>query len=149
MPKAAPEVTRMKRTLNIRHRQKGSFLIEGLLAIVIFSVGIIALMGLQAVSIKNVTESNYRSTAALLANKLVGQLWVANVDDATVQTSYNTGGTAYNQWAAEVAKGLPNATGVSAPAVVLANRSATITLFWQVPGQPQHNFVVTTVIGRN
>jgi type IV pilus assembly protein PilV len=139
----------MNPTMNIRHRQKGSFLIEGLLAIVIFSVGIIALMGLQAVSIKNVTESNYRSTAALLANKLVGQMWVDNVNDPTVQTSYNAGGTAYNRWAGEVANALPSATGANAPAVVLLNGTATITLFWQAPSQPQHQYIVTTAIGRN
>ena len=37
--------------------QKGSMLLEGLIAILLFSMGIIALMGLQAIAMKNTADA--------------------------------------------------------------------------------------------
>ena len=50
-------------------------LIEALLAILIFSIGILAVVGMQSVAIKSVTDSKYRSEAAFLANELIAQMW--------------------------------------------------------------------------
>ena len=42
-------------------------LLEALIAILIFSMGILALMGMQATAINTVSESKYRSNAGFLA----------------------------------------------------------------------------------
>src|SRR2546422_11585279 len=56
-------------------RENGVMLLEALIAILIFSIGILAVVGLQAVSIRNVTDSKHRTEAAFLANNLLSQMW--------------------------------------------------------------------------
>src|SRR5438132_12670673 len=55
-------------------REGGVMLLEALIAILIFSIGILAVVGLQAVSIKNVTDSKHRTEAAFLPNNLLAQM---------------------------------------------------------------------------
>ena len=54
----------------LRHAQSGVMLLEALIAILIFSLGILALIGLQATAISQSTDARYRSEAALLANDI-------------------------------------------------------------------------------
>ena len=44
----------------LRKEQRGSILLEALIAILIFSMGILAMMGLQATAINTVAESKCR-----------------------------------------------------------------------------------------
>lgn len=63
-------------------------LIEALIAILIFSIGILAVVGMQGVAIKNVTESRSRSEAAILAQALLAQMWIdQNINGAGANTS--------------------------------------------------------------
>lgn len=57
-------------------RQSGALLLEALIAILLFSLGILSLVGMQAAAIGNVSEAKYRSDASFLANQLIGQIWV-------------------------------------------------------------------------
>lgn len=63
------------------HQQRGFALVEGLIAILIFSMGILALVGMQAAAIKTSTDAKYRADASYLANQVIGQMWAdrANV----------------------------------------------------------------------
>ena len=58
----------------IHTSQRGMMLLEALLGVLIFSIGIIAMMGLQASALSNVNESKYRSEAAFLANQLIADM---------------------------------------------------------------------------
>ena len=58
-----------------RRAQRGVMLLEALIAILIFSVGILAVVGMQAVAIKDVAQSKYRSDASFLADSLLSQMW--------------------------------------------------------------------------
>lgn len=133
--------------------QRGAFLLEALIGILIFSMGILALMGLQAVSIKNTVEAKYRSEASYLANQIIARMWidVANVD------KYATAGAAYDArdaWTAQVADLLPGATDddaptitVTAPASVDGAWQVVISIFWRSPGDPnRHSFVTVANI---
>jgi type IV pilus assembly protein PilV len=152
----------MKTNIAFRSRQTGSFIIEGMISILIFSVGILGLMGLQAVSIKTVSDSKYRSDASFLADKLVSQMWVADMNTAAVQTSFQAGGAAYLSWCNNDVKstqtGLPGVTGATgcttgpnAPTVLFdANNNATVSVFWQAPTDTgRHQYVLVTKVGRN
>jgi type IV pilus assembly protein PilV len=55
--------------------QQGVVLIEAMLAIVIFSIGVLAVVGLQAAMIKNADESKYRAEASYIAQKRIGEMW--------------------------------------------------------------------------
>lgn len=55
--------------------QQGVVLLEALIAILIFSMGVLALVGLQAAMIKNSSDAKFRSEAAFLAQQRVGLIW--------------------------------------------------------------------------
>lgn len=143
-----------------RTSQAGVLLLEALVAILIFSLGVLAIIQLQAVSIKQASAAQYRSEAALLANDLISRMWASDKTAATLQANFRSGsqaGAAYNQWLASVqASSLPNVsaanntlptvTFVSVPAGAggTASSLATVTIFWQGPGETApHNY--TTV----
>lgn len=55
--------------------QQGVVLLEALIAILIFSMGVLAVVGLQAAMIKNSTDAKFRSDAGLLAQQRIGLIW--------------------------------------------------------------------------
>ena len=131
-------------------------LLEALIGILIFSAGIIGLIGLQAASIRSTSEAKFRTDAAFLANKVISQMWVDN--NAALPATYagtgGTGGPGYTAWLAEVASsstGLPGVTGANSPTIAVgANNVVTVTVRWQKPGdQLVHQYVTTTQIVAN
>jgi len=94
-------------------------LLEALISILIFSIGILAIIGLQAAAVKASSDAKYRSDASLLANQLIGQMWVSNRASATLQTNFQTGGVAYTAWLADVQFALP-LVAANPPTVLIA-----------------------------
>ncbi len=158
-------------------RQTGSMLIEVLIAILIFSVGILGIVGLQASVVTASTDAKYRSEAALLANELIGQMWAGDRTQATLEAAFGsiTSGATYRVWAWEgatsgttaapaagsVLQTLPG-TQANPPTVVftsvppvsptsLASSLVTITIFWKLPSAPEdaasHSYVTIAHIG--
>ena len=117
-------------------RQMGFMLLEAMISILIFSMGVIALMGLQAVSMQNNIQSKYRTDASFLANQIVGQMWT----DKTNFPQYGdpTPPGAVVVWKSQVANTLPNGLG----SITIGNGNiATVIVAWQAPGSSQHRFV--------
>ena len=149
--------------ITIPHRplaQQGSVLLEGLISILLFSVGILAIVGMQAAAIKNTSDAKYRADASYFANQIIGQMWA----DRSNLASYNnnaiagtmpcnpagTLSTAPNvtSWLGAVAASLPNAaSSVQQIAVNPANNMVTVTVCWKPPQATMwHNFVATAQI---
>ncbi len=103
----SPRMLTMKTQPKLANSQKGVMLLEALIAILIFSMGILAIVGLQASSIKLASDAKYRSDASLLANRLIGQMWLANSAAEFLRQVSTTGGTSYAAWAASVASSIP------------------------------------------
>ncbi len=118
-----------------RKAQHGIALLEALVGILIFSIGILAMMGLQAQSIRNTIEAKYRNEAAYLANQIIGQMWVDRANMAGYDTA---GGVNLNMtsWRTRVASTLPGITvgGTNSPTITVAGPQVTVTLFWRMPG---------------
>ena len=105
-------------------RQRGSFLLEALIAALIVAFGILGLVGLQARAIQNVDDAQYRSEAAFLANDLLGRMWTAN--QANLQADFETGaGVPYTDFKTLVQARLPGATVTDPTVTVDARASAT------------------------
>lgn len=86
--------------------QSGVMLIEALIALLIFSVGVLGIVGLQSTAAKVSGDARYRSEAALLANELIGRMWASNRrTDVTplplVADFASPDGAAYKAWAYE------------------------------------------------
>lgn len=61
---------------NVNYRgQNGVVLLESLIAILIFSIGILALVGIQAVMTSNTSDAKYRSEANYIAQKRIAEIW--------------------------------------------------------------------------
>ena len=56
--------------------QRGATLLEAMVGILIFSLGILALVGMQALAIKQVNDAKYRADASFFANQIIGEMWV-------------------------------------------------------------------------
>jgi type IV pilus assembly protein PilV len=73
---------------NQRHQQSGVMLLEALIAILIFSLGILGVVGMQASAIAASRDAKYRSDASLLANDLIGLMWSGTRDGASLQSNF-------------------------------------------------------------
>jgi len=65
--------------------EAGIILLEALIGILIFSIGILALVAMQSASVNAVADAQYRVEAVNAANQLLAEMWV-NVDRATPAT---------------------------------------------------------------
>lgn len=131
-------------------------LLEALIAILIFSMGILALMGMQANAITTVSESKYRSDAGFLANRIIGQIWADRANLASYAcnpcTTTGTGNADTRAWATEIQTGalqLPGVTdAANQPTITLgASNQVQIQVFWQAPNATaQRNHLVIAYI---
>lgn len=122
--------------------QSGVVLVEALIAILLFSLGILALVGLQASMSKNVTHAKLRAEASFLANQLIGQMWV---DQANLSSYAATGGacatTGYancTTWHSQVRQVLPQGSAN----VTVNGTVVNILLNWRMPGEESSQFQI-------
>ena len=97
-------------------RQTGSYLLEGLIAILIFSFGILGLIGLLGSSIRITNDARYRSEAANLASAMISDMWT--LTPAQMDTQFGSSGTKLAAWQARAAVLLPPA-GTASPTVTI------------------------------
>lgn len=113
--------------------QRGSTMVEVMVSVVLFSVGVIGLMRVLGTAVQDTGSLQYRSTAATLADSVIGQMWV----DRNNLGAYATAGTAVPE--------LPNGNRV----VTVAGNIVTVAISWQAPGasQPSTHRVTATIVG--
>lgn len=112
--------------------QHGVILLEAMIAILIFSMGVLAIIGLQAAMIKNVSDSKYRADASYIAQQRIGQMW-SDPDNLATYLEANT----------DISTLLPGGTRTVTQPVA---GQFTVTVTWQEPGEAQHNFTTTASI---
>jgi type IV pilus assembly protein PilV len=150
-PLKAPQLPRL---------QRGLSLLEGLISILIFSFGLLGLVGLQAASIRNSADANYRADATFLANQMIGQMWA----DRGALASYAHGGAAgsapctsgalsananVTAWTSRIAQFLPGASA-SVQQIAIAGNAATVTVCWRGPQDTSyHNVRLTANLNFN
>ncbi len=148
-------------TLGRATRQRGSFLLEALISVLIVAFGVLGLIGLQARAIQNVDDAQYRGEAAYLANAYLGQMWVA--DRTTLNANFDdaSGGPAYTEFKAWVGQRLPGASlpgndpkvTITPSAITPTSSTVHIQIFWQPPGEPaglvRHQYDVVATVGSN
>jgi len=148
-------------------------MLEALISILIFSFGILGLIGIQANAVGLSIDAKYRADAAYLANQIVSQMWVdrANMDsyahlpvgtpcDSATGTgatgSNSTNGNVYpsttGSWTYQVSQSLPGASAdkqqikVTTPGGT-ATRLIEVTLCWKRPTDSQwHKHATTTQV---
>lgn len=128
--------------LPARH-QRGFMLIEALVAILVLSIGVLGLVGLQASMIRAQTAASYRSTAAFLASEVRGALWADVPNVANYDTSASCASLARcKAWTDKVAASLPNGVGT----IETASGIVTITVKWSLPNEETHTYATSTAV---
>jgi type IV pilus assembly protein PilV len=138
-------------------RERGSFLLEALVAILIVAFGILGLVGLQARVLQQVDDAQFRSEAVFMTNTLIGQMWTSPYASLAADFSGPGAGARYTEFRDWVQQRLPGASGQDPTVVVTPNVGApgtdvTITVFWKPPGEISpsfHQFQATATIGQN
>lgn len=115
--------------------QKGIALLEALIAILIFSFGVLGIVGLQGAMVKGTTQSKFRSDASYIAERRISMMWA----DANNLAGFAETNTAVLE--------LPNGTRTTT-VVNAATREMRVTVRWTAPGEPQHQYDVTTFIAQ-
>jgi type IV pilus assembly protein PilV len=136
--------------------QSGVMLLEALIGILIFSLGILALVGMQATAVRATTDARDRTEASNLASQVVGEMWLDRANLANY--AYNGGGTppaALANWVNQVENALPGAVanqptvtiGASASLPAAVGTEVQVVVFWQNPTDPNlHQFAITAYI---
>lgn len=126
----------------MKRSSSGFMLMEVLVSILIFSVGVLALIGLQAKLSKAQSASKLRTDASYLAQEAIGQMWA----DMAHAPQYASGCASYspcNDWASKISQALPNGSGTIT--YNSAQDSYTITIVWQAAGEG-HSYSTTTTL---
>ncbi len=115
--------------------QKGVMLLEALIAMLIFSIGILALIAMQGRAVAYSTDAKLRSDASFLANEIISQVWV---DRANLANYALPGGSSPEvvAWVAKVNAAMPGSTlAGNAPTIAVdtATGAIDVTIRWQLP----------------
>lgn len=129
--------TKPRSTTNFAAAQSGSSLLEGLLAILIFSVGMLSLLMLLSTTLIETGNARYRSEASLLASDLIAQMWTCDRSLAELRTKFTKSESEdYKRWLATVHARLPGTSGTTnLPTISIDDqRQVKILMRWQAPG---------------
>ncbi len=116
-------------------KEKGMTLIEALVGLVIFSFGILGLIGLQAVTVRDTMDAKYRIDAGYLANQIIATMWVDRTNLSNYDTSLSGTFLPRDNWKAAVDTLLPGANGTDAPTITVSGTQVDITVRWKQPGE--------------
>lgn len=119
-------------------------MLEVLVAMLIFLLGVVGLIGVQSTMTRMQTESKVRADAALLANDIVGRMW------ADLNNAVNYNGSGCNsqanckEWQSKVSNSLPGGTG--SVAIDATTGDVAVTINWKMPGGESHQYVTHTTV---
>ena len=132
--------------INFPAAQSGSSFLEGLLAILIFSVGMLSLLMLLSASLVETGNARYRSEASLLASDLVSQMWTGDRSLVELRARFTkTESEDYQRWLATVHSRLPGTSGTTNLPIISIDeqRQVKIQMFWQAPGDGKTHQLLT------
>jgi type IV pilus assembly protein PilV len=141
-----------------RDTQRGSFMLEALIAILIVALGVLGTVGLYARSVQQVDDAKFRGEAALLASSVIGQMWLSDAHQAALTANFDSGsaGPGYTEFAAMVAQRLPNSVAPTVTVSAGPNASSSrvdILIQWKHPGDTLdptfRQFAANATIGTN
>lgn len=133
-----PQLSRLKRYNTSIHTvvnklQKGIVLLEALIALLIFSFGILGIIGLQGAMVKGASQAKYRADASYIAQRRISMMWAnpANLNAAT----FNETNTAVPELPAGQRTTVVTMVGPNA-----TDANVTVTVTWTAPGEDTHQY---------
>lgn len=128
----------IKQSRTTRPAQSGYVLLEALVALLIFSLGLLGMVGFQAASTKIATDSRFRTEAAMLADELLAKMTASDVSTVETEFAYPNG-PKFKAWLNDrviSAARLPNAQVT--PTFTKSSTTSTLLVYlevkWAMPG---------------
>ncbi|MEI8363548.1 MAG: prepilin-type cleavage/methylation domain-containing protein [Betaproteobacteria bacterium] len=132
---ASAQVSRLASAMPAK-LQQGIALLESLIAILIFSMGIIAVAGLQGFMVKGAAEAKNRTDASFIAQRQISMMWANSANLANfAETEDDPAALAELPGGTRTTKINDAATG-----------DVTVTVRWQAPGEPAHQYIANAFI---
>ncbi len=125
---------------------RGIALIEVLVALLVFMLGVLGLVGLQSSMTRAQTESKLRADAAYLASEAIGRMWSDLGSLASYHGSGCAGQARCKEWQDKVADFLPQGSG--AIAVDAATGDVSVTVSWTLPSGETHKYLTSTTVAK-
>jgi Tfp pilus assembly protein PilV len=148
--------------IDLRHKrplllktQKGSVLIEALLASLIFALAAIGALGMIASSAKSSADLRMRMEAATFAEDIIGRMQADMGTAAANVKNYDTSLASHPaymaQWLDNIQKSLPNsrATVTVTDYAGTTGAQAVITIYWTPASGTEHKYSVDTAMAPN
>ena len=118
-------------------------MLEAMIAILIFSLGILAMVGLQASIVKNTTDAGYRSEANYIAQQELGRMWADpcnlaaySVTDRDISNLLPNGRVSISHWfSGNTPAGCNSSQNID---------QTIVTVTWQLPGEAEVHQVVNS-----
>jgi len=142
-------------------RAAGFALIEVMVSVLLFAIGILGLVGLQATMTQTQTESKVRADAANLVDELATVMWgqLGNQNTMANLAGFSTGGcggdAACGAWLTKMQRALPGGTLTDLTFNNVADTwdvnhgMVSVTLSWSQPNGGSHKYVSTFNVAQN
>jgi type IV pilus assembly protein PilV len=122
--------------------QSGVMLLEILVSILIFSFGVLALVGLQGSMTRAQTEAELRAEASFLAGEVIGLMWTSAATLSSYAGNNCDSTDPCVTWREKVAEKLPAGQGT----IAVNGNTVTVTITWRHSGGDQRTYTTTTDI---
>jgi len=133
--------------------QKGYLLIEALAGVLIFSIGILGVVGIYSEMFIRNQDAGFRINATLMADEYLSMIIADNSNKDCYSIPANGGcasqfATNYvNNWTNDINARFPGANDNAPTVVIDGNDQVTISIFWQRPGEAaMHNHIIVSQI---
>ena len=135
-----------------RSRARGIALIEALVAMLVFAVGILGAVGMHTTLLREQGAVRARADAAMLAAELIGLMWadydtLVNQGDASgyrLSSGHNCSSAACSDWLVKLTQTLPS--GEATIRTDAASGSTTITIAWTPAHDARHSYVTQVLL---
>lgn len=137
-------------------KQSGSFILEALVSVLIFAVGLIALMGMAGQAVNQVGQTKFRNEASNLAGDLTGQMWVASAalgdfaidaDDPYTDCPNDNAGAAALPWLTRTKSALPEGCAT----ITVTGTQVDVDISWADRKNEgvRHHYLTSTQVAKN
>lgn len=113
------------------HWQSGATLIEALVSLLIFSLGVLGMLAMQAKAISYSVDAEDRSRAAMFANEIIAAMWAEGTASPSTETAWKA------RLANATVAGLPNALGSLQTTTdsITGIKTTQVTITWHAPSK--------------
>lgn len=148
----------MSRHVYSRRRSAGFTMIEVLVALLVFSLGVLGLVAIQATATRMASDARDRAVATFLADQILARMLISDRTTAPSFAHRPTGSTpctatgadstnpVVTGWLTEVSNQLPNAGSALQQIVVTGADEVTVRLCWQNGNDDRRSLTVSNKV---